>query len=318
LVVAFLTLVAVVVLALIPVGGVGVKAMGEVPSLLGGFIMQWQHTFPLAAKMLSGLLCVFSGVVVGRLTLRYTLYAVQTHLAIPLYGIFACSVLLSDAFTITALASTLFTLSIYSYNASFRSRDYGFGNIFRASLYLGLIPLIYTPAVVLTLVLPLVAILGERSGRELFVAMVGYLLPFFLVCYVNWGLGGAFSTPIILLCEFFVTHNSFSILALAPLTWIQLGVLFLLFAGAVVCYFLNLYSASSKSRSILSFQLALSLIAGSMLFVPCASSVAMGLVAIPTAVVVPLLFVRLKPALASNLYLGLIALCLVAFFHQLQ
>ncbi|MEG2366331.1 MAG: hypothetical protein RSB29_06240 [Alistipes sp.] len=312
LAVAFATLLVFVLVALAHVGGASAGSIGT-PSLLGGFVLHEQIAFPLWSRLLSAGLLLGSGLLLGRMSLRYSLYAVHTYLALPLYGLFACSLLVSDDYLLSSLISLILVLAIRSYNAAF-CNGYGFGSIFRASLCLGILPLIYTPLLSLVVLLPMVVILFERSLRETLVAVVGYLLPIFALSYVNWGLGGAFSTPMVDLCHSFMTHNGFSIAATTPALRGTLALLSLLYLGAVVCYFMGFYTLSSKSRSILSFQLFLFLVIGTMLFTPCASAVSLPLLAIPASVSLPLLFIRLKSTIAMWLYVVVVVFCGVALF----
>lgn len=290
------------------------ELIAEAPSLLGGYITHWQTLYPFAAKILSVLLIFYSGVALGRMTVRYTLYSLHTYLTIPLYGIFACGLFVSSGFVIEYLSGALLVLALNSFYACFRNGEYGFGEIFRGSLCLGILPLIYTPALVLLLVLPLAAFLFKRSARELLAAIVGYVFPLFVVCYLNWAMNGAFVTPVLELFKAFVGVGDFWILSLDPLTLVLLCIMLLLFLCAGLCYFLDIYAAGPKSRSILLFNLSLFIVAGAMLFIPCASASAAAMLAVPIAVVLPLLFVRLNHSVAFFLYLGLICLCVIRLF----
>ena len=66
-----------------------------------------------------------------------------------------------------------------------------------AALYLGLLPLVAPAALPLLLLLPLAVQLFRRTLRELTVALAGVLLPLFVLCYINWGVGGDFAAPLL-------------------------------------------------------------------------------------------------------------------------
>ena len=108
LVPAFLTLAALAVVAMWSAGGpavsmavqaghaagtvdIGRNAAGALAvSSPGELLAQFQAAHPVWARWIAGLLMLFTGMSVGRLTVRYNLYSVGTCLAIPLYGAIAC------------------------------------------------------------------------------------------------------------------------------------------------------------------------------------------------------------------------------------
>ena len=103
LVPAFLTLAALAVVAMWSAGGpavsmavqaghaagtvdIGRNAAGALAvSSPGELLAQFQAAHPVWARWIAGLLMLFTGMSVGRLTVRYNLYSVGTCLAIPLY-----------------------------------------------------------------------------------------------------------------------------------------------------------------------------------------------------------------------------------------
>ena len=108
LVPAFLTLAALAVVAMWNAGGpavdtavqaghaaetvdIGRNAAGALAvSSPGELLAQFQAAHPVWARWIAGLLMLFTGMSVGRLTVRYNLYSVGTCLTIPLYGAIAC------------------------------------------------------------------------------------------------------------------------------------------------------------------------------------------------------------------------------------
>ena len=103
LVPAFLTLAALAVVAMWNAGGpavstavqaghaaetvdIGRNAAGALAvSSPGELLAQFQAAHPVWARWIAGLLMLFTGMSIGRLTVRYNLYSVGTCLAIPLY-----------------------------------------------------------------------------------------------------------------------------------------------------------------------------------------------------------------------------------------
>ena len=136
-----------------------------------------------SARWIAGLLMLFTGMSIGRLTVRYNLYSVGTCLAIPLYGAIACGLAVGGDCLTTFAASALLALATKNFCRSY-CNGFGFDAIFRASLYIGLLPLVATAAAPLLILLPLAVMLFRRTLREVAVAVAGLLLPALTLCYV--------------------------------------------------------------------------------------------------------------------------------------
>lgn len=194
LVPAFMTLFALAVAAMcagIPVSDTSGAVRDALP-LLGGQLARFQAAYPVWSKFAAGFMLLFTGMCAGRITIRYNLYTVGTCLPIPLYAIVACGIATGGNYLAGFAASMLLALATKNYCRAF-CNGYGFDAIFRASLYLGLMPLVYAPALPLLLLLPLAVLLFRRTFREVVVATAGLLLPIFTACYVSWGSGAEFT-----------------------------------------------------------------------------------------------------------------------------
>lgn len=225
LVPAFLTLAALAVVAMWNAGGTaadtaalaghaaetvgtGRNAAGALAvSSPGELLAQFQEAHPVWARWIAGLLMLFTGMSVGRLTVRYNLYSVGTCLAIPLYGAIACGLAVGSDYLTAFAASALLALATKNFCRSY-CNGFGFDAIFRASLYIGLLPLVATAAAPLLVLLPLAVMLFRRTLREVTVAVAGLLLPVLTLCYVNWGAGGGFLAPVAELGSAFVARNA--------------------------------------------------------------------------------------------------------------
>lgn len=184
LVPAFLTLAALAVVAMWNAGGpavsmavqaghaagtvdIGRNAAGALAvSSPGELLAQFQAAHPVWARWIAGLLMLFTGMSVGRLTVRYNLYSVGTCLAIPLYGAIACGLAVGGDCLTTFAASALLALATKNFCRSY-CNGFGFDAIFRASLYIGLLPLVATAAAPLLILLPLAVMLsGARYAKS--------------------------------------------------------------------------------------------------------------------------------------------------------
>lgn len=316
LVPAFVTLIALAALtmwsagipaAAIPGNGVPPDA-GSLPVLSPSeWLIRFQTSCPGWSRWIGVLLLLFTGMSTGRLTVRYNLYSVGTCLAIPLYAAIAGGAA-AGFITLPALAaSALLALATKNYCRSF-CNGYGFDAIFRASLYLGCLPLVIPATLPLVLLLPLAVTLFRRTLREAAVAVAGLLLPAFTLCYLNWGIGGAFTAPLAHLAEAWTNGSVAAVLTALPIRNLALlGGVLLLDLTAVLCFFSDSYALGNKPRSIFLFQICLLLLTVATLCNPAAGPDAILLTAAPSAVLLPFLFVRIHRLPALILYLILLA-----------
>ncbi len=269
-------------------------------------LLRLQTAFPVWSRVISLLLLLFSGMCIGRITVRYNLYSVGSCLAIPLFGIGACLVAKGPIFLGAFVAATLTALVLKHFCRAF-CNGYAFDAIFRASFYLGTLPLVSPAALPLLLLLPLALLLFRRTTREAVVASVGLILPGAIFCYANWGAGGAFFAPLV-----FLTQEAVSGLPLAfpqSLSVVQAGfaaTLLLLCIAAVTLFSTNVYTVGTKPRFILVFAVCTLVLAILALAGPAASYATLASAIVPAAVLIPLFFIRMRPGLALAIYLGLL------------
>lgn len=109
---------------------------------LGDLIGLFQERFPRCSRILCGGLLLLTGILCGRLAVRYGLYPVSSTLTIPLYGLVACGILLGQEYLTESVAAFVLLLSTQNFFACFRN-GYAIGAVFRASFFLGLPPLLY-------------------------------------------------------------------------------------------------------------------------------------------------------------------------------
>lgn len=299
-----------------PVQQTAPASAGLAVSSPGELLACFQTAFPGWSRMIAGFLILFTGMCLGRLTVRYNLYSVGTCLAIPLYGIVACGLAVGSDFLTAFAAAALLALAVKNFSRSF-CNGYAFDPLFRASLYLGLLPLVSTAALPLLLLLPLALLLFRRTVREAVVAAAGLLLPALTLCYMNWGAGGVFSAPIEALGAAFVQGPPLILLATLPLPeLILLGFVVVLDLFALFFFLADIYAAGTKPRFILVFcvcALALTIL---LLAGPAATCGGIALSAVVSALLLPFLFVRISRAAALPLYLLLLCAALAGAVLQ--
>ena len=303
LVPAFLTLAALAVVAMWSAGGpavsmavqaghaagtvdIGRNAAGALAvSSPGELLAQFQAAHPVWARWIAGLLMLFTGMSVGRLAVRYN-------------------------------ASALLALATKNFCRSY-CNGFGFDAIFRASLYIGLLPLVATAAAPLLILLPLAVMLFRSTLREVAVAVAGLLLPALTLCYVNWAAGGEFLAQVAEPGSAFIAGTPLSLFLSTPVQNLVLpGAVFLLDLTALLFFLSDIYALGTKPRLIFIFNISALLLTAAALCGPAATPATVALAAVPSAVLLPFMFVRIHRAIALPLYLLLLASAVISAVLQ--
>lgn len=277
----------------------GRLAIASIRELLARF----EYNAPGWSRTLGALLMLFTGMSLGRLSLRYNLYSVGTCLAIPLYAAFTTGLFGAGFHLSSLVASMLLALIVKNFARSY-CNGYGFDALFRAALYLGLLLLVDPAALPLVALLPLAVALFHRTLRETVVALTGLLLPILAFGYINWGAGGQFLAPYEFIIEAFTKGSALDAARAIPIpNLVVLGAALLLDLLALFYFLADSYAAGNKPRAIFIFLTFLLLLLVASLLNPVAEPAGILLFAVPTALIIPFLFVRIHRFPALVLYL---------------
>ena len=287
----------------------------ELPILpLGQWIEGFQHQHPTASHWIGGFLLLFTGVSLGRLTVRYNLYGSGTCLAISLYGMLMIGALGCGHYLTAILLSTLSALAIKNLCMSQRN-GFGFDRIFRGGLFLALTILVEPTTVPLLLAVPMAVTHFRRTTLETIVAVSGLLFPIALLCYLNWALGGTLFAPLVALYRAFMAGEWLQAVYTSTLFEQGFaGALLLLVLLATVLFLTNSYNINIKARHILLFTSRLFWLLPAIFLLPAASPVLLAVIITPATLILPVLFVRIHQPLAQTLYLLLLAGSLTLLF----
>jgi len=292
---------------------------GEIPAVsapLGYYTAALRLSWPLLSAAASIVMLFVAGFLIGRSSVRAELYATRCFLAMPLFGVVSCGVLLSSDYLTQSLTLLLLALASRNYYNSFH-RHYCFDRMFRGSLYVGLIPLLYAPGAGLLLLIPLVVLLFRRTLREVAVAVAGLLLPALTLCYVNWAAGGEFLAQVAEPGSAFIAGTPLSLFLSTPVQNLVLpGAVFLLDLTALLFFLSDIYALGTKPRLIFIFNISALLLTAAALCGPAATPATVALAAVPSAVLLPFMFVRIHRAIALPLYLLLLASAVISAVLQ--
>ncbi len=286
----------------------------DITSALGRGVSAFQGEHPTIAAWLAAMLLLVAGWFIGQVVKVRDLYFVKTTITIPLYGIIACGVFISEDSLLAAIVSLLLVLAMRNFYSSFRN-GYSFSPLFFGSMALGIIPLLYAPSLLLMLLMPLSVIVFKRSAREAIVAIVGLLLPAATICYITWGMGGEFLQPVeTTLATALMTsgYRLFGHLSLGS-AMIICYLLSLVLSAIFFCW-INIYSMGTRARYITIFNMCAFVLSLSALAAPAGTTTSFGLVAVPAAMMIPAMLVRLKASAANLLYLILLLLFTLHLF----
>lgn len=295
-----------------PRWGVPAEALPLLPA--ASALAQFGAAFPLLTKLLGGLILLYTGAMLGRLSVRCNLYGTSTCLAIPLYGTAMLGPLTGGAFAEAIVASMLLMLSVRNFCLGYQN-GFGFDRLFRGALFLGLLLLTEPAAAPLVVLLPSAIIRFRRTSRELLVAVAGLLFPLAAAAYINWGLGGTLAAPFEALFHRAAAGGWGALAQTAPTALLPYVVL--LFAAnlaATLLFRANSYNVGTRARHILLFTTQMLLWCLLTLVLPGASVATLALTAVPSALLLPVLFIRIRRRLARLLYLLWVAGALAVLF----
>lgn len=284
---------------------------GAAPAPLGDLLLAFQHAAPIWSKTIAIVLLLISGMMVGRSGVRFSLYPVGSNLPIPLYGLVACGILIGQNRLAEVTAAFVLLLSTLSFFKSYRN-GFAIGLVFRGALFLGMLPLIYAPALPLPLMLIPAALFFRRTSREVFVAVFGALFPLFVLCYITWAMGGDFLDPPVQLWDNMMGDSGFRILENTTLlSPIVSGLVLLTVLCGIIFSLAHFRPLSRRAKSILIYTTLLFVVTCALAPLPSATAGLTVIIALPAALLMPHAFIRMHP-LAANLFYVLLYGCCAA------
>ncbi len=282
---------------------------------LGQSIMHFEVEHPSVAAWLAGLVLFITAILLTRLNFRYSLYATNTCITFPIYAMVMAGALYQGSYLATTLASLTMGLSVYHLLHGYRN-GFGFDHLFRGSAYLGLLILIEPATAPLILLIPLATASLQRTAREGVVAIGGLLLPFAVICYLNWAYGGSLTAPVEVLYAALIEGQWFTlILNSSPIDRAFFITLNIITAIAALLFLANSYTLSNKARHIMLLLCRLWLLQLSLFCLPSANINLLGVMAIPCTLLIPVVLIRTHHNIAQLIYLLIFVATICAIFR---
>ena len=146
-------------------------------------------------------------------------------------------------------------------------------------------------------------------------ALGGLLLPPLTLGYLNWALGGSFIAPFVELYHRFMQGEWLTGMLHAPLTeQIFCGVLLLLNLLSIALFLANSYTLSTRSRHTLLYASYLLLLTVATFLLPAGSIARVALLAVPSALLLPVLLIRIRRSITQILYPLLVMAALASLY----
>lgn len=290
------------------------EAVVNIATPIGGILQSWQEHIPVLSAVIWTVVLFIVGLGIGRQGVRYSIYPAYTLMGIPIFAVVASAIVGTTDYLLTACAVYVLFQSMKSMTR-FIMRTERFGDLSLAMLYLGILPLIYAPAAILYVAMPLLVLFVRTSWRDVVVTLASILLAPAALCYWTWCAGGAFSTPAIDIYKYLFSASEFHFFeALNLATILLLGVIIIMVVCAVALTISDRYSIKSKSRVMLRFSALFMALLMSLFCLPSATTTLFALIAVPMALFVPLFFVRMGIGFTETVYRVMLLLAAVNIF----
>ena len=280
----------------------GDEAVANTATPIGILLQNFQERIPNLSAVVWALAAMFAGLSVGRYAAKYSIYPAYTLMAIPVLGVMATAVMVSGDYLVSSVAMLLMLYAIkYLHRGIMRTKN--FSDLSLAMLCFGAIPLVFAPAALMYVALPVLVLVVHNSWREWVVSVCSLLFPLLTICYWGWCAGEDFLHPAEqIYSSIFVTSEFDLFSTLNPASLILLGVVIMMVLCAVSLIISDKYSLKVNSRAVMRFNSLLLLLCVGMFFLPSCTATAFAVIAVPVAMIVPLIFVRMGVGFTETLY----------------
>lgn len=266
----------------------------NVATPIGSLLQRLAASVPTISSIAWTIAVIYSGLCIGRCGVRFSIYPTYTVLGIPILGIVATGIMISNNMLLSAVMLVVATLAT-KYMLRYIMVTESYGDLSLAMLYFGVLPMIYAPTAILYPALPLAMLLIKANWRDWLTATLSLLFPLFALCYWSWCGGEGFTTPVTQGYAAILTQSGFDAWTLLSLA--SLGIL-VVTAAMVLCAIAicisDRYSLNGRARVAMRFNIVMILLAVATLLLPSTSVTSLALLAIPTSSLIPLIFIRMR------------------------
>ena len=138
--------------------------------------------------IISGAILFGCAVINGKSHMRSGLTNGYSALSMPIFGILSCGIFVASDTLTAAITSLCLAVAVFLLLRSLRSSEEK-DSIFFAAMLLGVMVLLYPPAAVFVVMLPLLVFILVLSVKQIVMLVVAYFMPFLAASYVKWYMG---------------------------------------------------------------------------------------------------------------------------------
>jgi hypothetical protein len=264
--------------------------------------------------IIAGAIFFGCAVINGKSHMRSGLTNGFSALSMPLFGLLSCGIFVASNILIAAISSLCLAVAVFLLLRSLRSSEEK-DSIFFAAMLLGIMGMLYPPAIVFVVMLPLLVFILVLSVKQIVMLVVAYFMPFLATSYVKWYMGYDFVS---VADGIFTGLKSYHI-AIAELPYgaiaIASAVLILLIWGVIHSFFRgNKMVRIARDRRAMHLFIWMTVIALTMFAIPGCDLTAFAVVAVPLSILLAFVLGMLPETPSTIAYWVLIALFVLHLF----
>ena len=283
--------------------GGGETVEGGAP--LMGFVERVALNHPILSALALLPMVVYAGLRFSRAAVRVGIYSASSLAPVALGGVamFACLTTPNylSMMVVILLVSEVFGRLFYSLGANIR-----IGFLFTSMLSLGVMPLVDSALIPLTIALSLIVIFVRGTLRETIVTLVGVASPTFVYCYLVWLFGGEFDVAFMEIWGWdnLLAQHGLVVTYLTLPRLVFLGLTLFANLCSILVYHNVRVTLVDSTRAIWRLLIVLEiLLVAMLLLLPSASPAVVASLVLVMTLMLPQLFIRLGVYVATIAYL---------------
>ncbi len=277
------------------------------PTLLAEQLLIFETQHLVLSRVMAGALLITGAILAMRIAIRFNIYGRATHLPAIIYLGAMATLATPDELLLPQVAAIVMMLSmfnLYDGYTHFKSAPQLFGGCF----WLGVLPSLYPAMLPLGLLLFIIMVLFERSGRELILALGAFVTPLLIELYIKWLLDNDVASHLSHISTYFI-NNEVSI-------WREYGTLALLSVVVLAIIYiipsLEMWSLTLVARKRIIYAMSIIVVALLTPLMPSFVAAQFAILAAPIAITLTTALIMTREKWATICYVVFIAIVLIS------